>query len=64
MADFRTAYYLTMGHEGGYNNDPDDVGGETYKGIARNYHASWEGWKIVDMYKSCLLYTSPSPRDS
>jgi len=40
-----------MGHEGGYNNDPDDVGGETYKGIARNYHASWEGWKIVDMYK-------------
>jgi len=51
MADFRSAYYLTMGHEGGYANDPDDVGGETYKGIARNYHSSWEGWKIVDIYK-------------
>lgn len=51
MADFKSAYYLTMGHEGGYANDPDDVGGETYKGIARNYHSSWEGWKIVDMYK-------------
>ncbi|RYD50653.1 MAG: hypothetical protein EOP52_13405, partial [Sphingobacteriales bacterium] len=36
MADFLTAYKRTAVAEGGYANDPDDLGGETYKGIARN----------------------------
>jgi lysozyme family protein len=40
-----------MGHEGGYANDPDDVGGETYKGVARNYHPNWSGWSIIDASK-------------
>jgi len=40
-----------LGHEGGYSNDPDDVGGETYKGIARNYHSDWPGWAIIDNAK-------------
>lgn len=30
-------------HEGGYSNDPIDLGGETYKGIARNAHPNWQG---------------------
>jgi len=48
MAEFKLAYERTLGHEGGYVNDPDDRGGETYKGIARNYHANWEGWPVID----------------
>jgi lysozyme family protein len=51
MADFQTAYNITMSHEGGYVNDPDDSGGETYAGIARRYHPDWEGWKIIDEIK-------------
>ena len=52
MANFLEAYNITLGHEGGYSNDPDDVGGETYKGIARRYHPSWRGWSIIDNYKN------------
>jgi lysozyme family protein len=52
MSYFVDAYSITMHHEGGYVNDPDDVGGETYKGIARRYNPDWEGWGIVDMEKS------------
>jgi len=52
MANFEEAYAKTMGHEGGYVHDPDDVGGETYKGIARKYNADWEGWTTIDSKKS------------
>lgn len=52
MANFNYAYMKTMGHEGGYANDPDDAGKETYKGISRKYHPNWEGWRIIDSYKS------------
>lgn len=48
MADFEKAYALTMGHEGGYANHPDDTGGETYAGIARNFNPGWSGWLYVD----------------
>jgi lysozyme family protein len=51
MANFEIAYNKTMGHEGGYSNDPDDNGQETYKGISRKYHPSWPGWDTVDNYK-------------
>lgn len=51
MANFYDAYKITKQHEGGYVNDPDDFGGETYKGVARRYHPSWAGWKIIDGYK-------------
>lgn len=54
MAKFEIAYKITKANEGGYNNDPTDTGGETYKGIARKYHPSWQGWKIVDEYKKSL----------
>jgi lysozyme family protein len=51
MADFTQAFQLTIAHEGGYVNDPDDPGGETYKGVARKIHSKWTGWTIVDMLK-------------
>lgn len=51
MADFNAAYAVTREHEGGYVNDRDDKGGETYKGIARNFHPDWPGWRIVDQKK-------------
>jgi len=51
MANFKIAYDKTADFEGGYVNDPDDNGGETYKGIARNFWEKWQGWVIVDKYK-------------
>ncbi len=51
MADFTIAFQLMITHEGGYVNDPDDPGGETYKGVARKIHSKWNGWTTVDMLK-------------
>lgn len=51
MADFDVAYDITLAHEGGYDNDPDDAGGETYKGVARKYYPTWAGWAIIDAAK-------------
>jgi lysozyme family protein len=48
MADFNQAFDLVMGHEGGYANNPNDRGGETYKGIARKFFPGWSGWDIID----------------
>jgi lysozyme family protein len=50
-ANFEKAYLKTIGHEGGYANHPSDRGGETWKGIARNFWKDWEGWQIIDEYK-------------
>lgn len=51
MADFNIAYQITNAIEGGYVNDPDDPGGETYKGISRVYNPYWKGWEIIDDLK-------------
>ena len=51
MADFTQAFQLMIVHEGGYVNDPDDPGGETYKGVARKIFSKWDGWTKVDMLK-------------
>lgn len=64
MANFLEAYNITLGHEGGYANDPDDAGGETYKGIARRYHPSWRGWRIIDNYKNQPNFPSNAYNDS
>lgn len=48
MTSFNKAFDKTMGHEGGYSNDPDDFGGETYRGISRRFHPTWQGWRIID----------------
>lgn len=51
MANFIPAYNMIMKYEGSYNNDPVDIGGETYKGISRVYNPTWKGWKIIDELK-------------
>jgi len=56
MAKFKEAYDKTMGHEGGYVNDPTDAGGETYKGISRKYNPSWGGWKVIDGQKNSVSF--------
>jgi len=42
---------LTLKYEGKWGNNPNDSGGETYKGIARNCWPKWIGWLIIDRYK-------------
>lgn len=49
--NFDKAYNKLLSFEGGYVNDKDDKGGETYKGIARNYNPDWNGWIIIDALK-------------
>lgn len=51
MADFKEAFELVMAHEGGYVDDPDDWGAETYRGISRRYHPGWTGWVGIDQLK-------------
>lgn len=51
MGDFDKAFKKTMSNEGGYVNDSDDAGGETYKGISRVYNPRWIGWGIIDQHK-------------
>jgi lysozyme family protein len=51
MADFTQALALTLQAEGGYGNDPQDPGGETYKGIARKMNSKWDGWIDIDALK-------------
>ena len=48
MAGFEIAYDTVLRHEGGYVQDPDDRGGETYKGISRIHHPGWPGWERID----------------
>jgi len=54
MANFKESYDITLGHEGGYVNDAEDVGGETYCGISRRYNPSWSGWEFIDHEKAVV----------
>lgn len=51
MADFDEAFEKVVFHEGGYVNDKDDAGGETYMGISRKAHPNSLIWHIVDEIK-------------
>jgi len=51
MAEFKPAFQHTITTEGGYVNDQQDPGGETYKGIARKIFSKWAGWQSIDMLK-------------
>lgn len=51
MAEFYKAYKKLEVAEGGYVNDKDDAGGETYKGISRKANPNWIGWKTLDDLK-------------
>lgn len=50
MADFDKAFKKIIANEGGYVNDKDDKGGETFMGITRKNHPSLVIWKIIDDY--------------
>lgn len=52
MADFDKAFEKVVFHEGGYVNDKDDKGGETYMGITRKHHPNSLIWNIVDKVTS------------
>lgn len=49
MGNFEHAMSKLMEMEGGFANNPDDVGGMTYKGISRKFHPQWPGWERVDL---------------
>lgn len=52
MADFTPSFIKTINAEGGYVHDPDDPGGETYKGVARSRNPGWSGWGNIDQLKN------------
>lgn len=51
MANFDKEFEKLLKKEGGYANDPDDKGGETYMGISRVANPKWTGWHIIDSMK-------------
>jgi len=56
MANFNQAFEKMISHEGGYADDPDDSGGETYKGISRNNFPNWSGWEVIDSFKTATNF--------
>lgn len=52
MTNFDIAYNeYVKPNEGGYSFVEGDLGGETYAGIARNFHPLWDGWIAIDFEK-------------
>lgn len=51
MANFDIEFEKLIFAEGGYVNDSDDAGGETYLGISRKNNPKWIGWKTIDSIK-------------
>lgn len=51
MAKFDEEFDKVILAEGGYVNDPDDAGGETYLGISRKNNPKWVGWEVIDDIK-------------
>ena len=65
MSDFDKAFQAMIANEGGYklHSVAGDRGGQTYAGIARNMHPSWDGWKIIDAGDMQNLRLSQLVRD-
>jgi lysozyme family protein len=47
----KTVLPHTLRWEGGYTCDPQDKGGETYRGISRVHCPEWGGWAFLDNIK-------------
>lgn len=54
MAIFSRAFAKTVVAEGGYVNNPNDKGGETYMGITRKNHSKLKMWTTIDKLKTTL----------
>jgi lysozyme family protein len=52
----------TFKAEGIYDNDPDDAGGETFRGISRVYFPDWSGWALIDEIKKTVTPTVEAMR--
>lgn len=62
MAKFKIAYQITKAMEGGYANNPNDRGGETYRGISRRFHPKWAGWQWLDTQAKPIQTNKIFPR--
>lgn len=51
MANYKESFDKVILAEGGYVNDPDDTGGETYLGITRVHHPNAKMFKLIDEVK-------------
>lgn len=60
MANFEKALAKTLAYEGGYVNNPNDKGGETFCGISRKYWPDWEGWEVIDS----LFESGATPKEA
>ena len=47
MANYRSAILKVLLTEGGYANDPDDSGGETYKVLHETFGQDGRGGKLL-----------------
>lgn len=54
MAVFEKAFEKTVAAEGGYVNNPNDRGGETYMGITRKNYPKLKMWATIDKLKNIL----------
>ncbi len=57
MASYRDSLskLFRPGIEGRYGNLKGDKGGETYCGVARNFHGNWSGWVEFDLARKTGL---------
>ena len=65
MAQLDLALEKVLKNEGGYklHNVKGDTGGQTYAGIARNFHPTWPGWSFIDRADFNLSKLKPLVKD-
>ncbi|MCB2407438.1 glycosyl hydrolase 108 family protein [Hymenobacter lucidus] len=61
MADFSHYYPVLLQNEGGYCNDPNDNGKETYCGISRVKNPTWSSWPNIDSMRLQYYAKHPLP---
>lgn len=64
MADFSISYKIVRANEGGYANNPNDRGGETYKGISRKNNPDLGLWDLIDSYKKFTNFPASLEADT
>jgi lysozyme family protein len=64
VSDFDLAIAVVLANEGGYVFDPEDPGGETFRGISRKDFPAWPGWAAVDAAKRLPNFGAAVMRDA